>query len=77
MYLYSIYVPEINLVDYRPSVIAAAAALSSSSDAELSRKAMELKTSRISSWDSQDNVSLCKICCPFPNESLLILIVVS
>ncbi|KAI6695112.1 hypothetical protein NL676_022822 [Syzygium grande] len=46
---------EINLVDYRPSVIAAAAALSSSSDAELSRKAMELKTSRISSWDSQDN----------------------
>ncbi|XP_030538927.1 cyclin-D5-1-like [Rhodamnia argentea] len=46
---------EINLVDYRPSVIAAAAVLSSSSDAELSRKAMELKTSRISSWDSQDN----------------------
>ncbi|KAK3416540.1 hypothetical protein EUGRSUZ_H02304 [Eucalyptus grandis] len=46
---------EINLVDYRPSVIAAAAVLSSSSDAELSRKAMELKTSRISLWDSQDN----------------------
>ncbi|OWM65680.1 cyclin-D5-1 isoform X1 [Punica granatum] len=44
---------EINLVDYRPSTIAAAAVLASSSSAQLTGKAVELKTGVISSWGSQ------------------------
>nr|QQZ01120.1 cyclin-D5-like protein [Lagerstroemia indica] len=44
---------EINLVDCRPSIIAAAAVLASSSSAPLTRKAVELKTRVVSSWGSQ------------------------
>ncbi|KAK4760939.1 hypothetical protein SAY87_005832 [Trapa incisa] len=44
---------EINLVDYRPSIIAAAAVLATSSNAQLTRKVVELKTGIISSWSSE------------------------
>lgn len=46
----------INLMDIRPSIIAAAAVLAVS-DGQLTRKTMELKMSVISFWGSQDNVS--------------------
>ncbi|KAE8715737.1 stress-induced hydrophobic peptide [Hibiscus syriacus] len=43
---------EINLVDYRPSIVAAAAVLAAS-NSELTRKALEVKIDFISLWDLQ------------------------
>lgn len=48
---------EINLVDHRSSVIAAAAVLAASSDKRLTRTAMELKMNFISFWGSLEIVS--------------------
>ncbi|XP_044492416.1 cyclin-D5-1-like [Mangifera indica] len=42
---------EINLMDHRPSMIAAAAVLAAS-DADMTRQAVELKMNFVSSWDS-------------------------
>ncbi|XVF17535.1 hypothetical protein REPUB_Repub10bG0131400 [Reevesia pubescens] len=47
-------IKEISLVDYRPSIIAAAAVLAAS-DNQLTRKAMELKIDFISFWGSLAN----------------------
>ncbi|KAH7511203.1 hypothetical protein FEM48_ZijujUnG0035300 [Ziziphus jujuba var. spinosa] len=44
----------INLMDIRPSIIAAAAVLAAS-DGQLTRKTMELKMSLMSTWHSKDN----------------------
>ncbi|KAK4765351.1 hypothetical protein SAY86_026441 [Trapa natans] len=44
---------EINLLDYRPSMIAAAAVLASSSSAQLTSKTVELKIGALSSWRSE------------------------
>ncbi|KAH7566692.1 hypothetical protein ACOSP7_023299 [Xanthoceras sorbifolium] len=44
---------EINLMDHRPSIIAAAAALAAS-DGQLTRKSMDLKMNMIPSWGSLD-----------------------
>lgn len=50
-------IAEIDLMDTRPSIIAAAAVLVAV-DGQLTRKILELKMSLISFWHSQDYVSL-------------------
>jgi cyclin D5 len=47
---------EIDLLDHRPSIIAAAAVLAAS-NRQLTRKELELKMDMISSWGSLENVS--------------------
>lgn len=52
----NIFGAEINLVDHRPSVIAAAAVLAAF-DGQLTKKTMDCKMSVISLWGSRENVS--------------------
>ncbi|MBA0592142.1 cyclin-D5-1 [Gossypium raimondii] len=61
LHLIVLMIKEINLVDHRSSVIAAAAVLAASSDKRLTRKAMELKMNFISFWGSLEieNVFCC------------------
>jgi cyclin D5 len=55
-FLHPMFCVEIDLLDHRPSIIAAAAVLAAS-NRQLTRKELELKMDMISSWGSLENVS--------------------